>query len=273
MGERKGVIGMRERLMFIAKPLLNLVISLALILVVWVGLLWIFDVSGIIGKGPIDVFEYLFVGEEAAEQRAVVFGDFWITMVDTLIGFTAGLVMACVVSILFQLFRGFEAAMMPLAIVCRSVPLVAMAPIIVLIFGRDWVSVAAIGTIVVIFPALVTIIEGLRSSSPAMSEVVSVYGGGPATVLRKVAIPASVPSFFTATRVCIPGALTGALLAEWLATGDGVGYGIFQSIANTQYDRLWASVLVVTLASLLLYSLIGVAERFMSRRYGLGQEA
>lgn len=254
----------------VLKPLVNLVVSLVVILTVWVALLEIFDVSGIIGKGPLDVYEYLFTHENAADHRAVVFADFRVTMADTLIGFTAGLVTAAVVAMLFQLFKGFEAAMMPLAMICRSVPLVAMAPIIVLIFGRDWASVAAMGTIVVIFPALVTIVEGLRSSSPAMTEVVQVYGGSPMTVLRKVAMPASLPSFFTATRVSIPGALTGALLAEWLATGDGVGYGVFQAIANTNYDRLWASVLLVTLASLLIYSLVGVVERLVARRTGIG---
>lgn len=257
----------------VLRPILNLFVSLAVILILWVGLLEFFDVSGIIGKGPLDVYAYLFTHENAQAHRELVFGDFWVTMADTFIGFTAGLVIAAGVAVMFQLFKSFEAAMMPLAMICRSVPLVAMAPIIVLIFGRDWVSVAAMGTIVVLFPALVTIVEGLRSSSPAMSEVVQVYGGGPATVLRKVAMPASLPSFFTATRVSIPGALTGALLAEWLATGDGVGYGVFQAIANTNYDRLWASVLLVTLASLLIYSLVGVVERLVARRTGLGVAA
>ncbi|GAB3841694.1 ABC transporter permease [Nesterenkonia populi] len=257
----------------VLRPIANLILSLTVITVVWVALLEIFDVSGIIGKGPLDVYEYLFTHEDAAAHRDVVFGDFWVTMADTFIGFTAGLVVAAATAMAFQLFKGFEAAVMPLAMICRSVPLVAMAPIIVLIFGRDWVSVAAMGTIVVIFPALVTIVEGLRSSSGAMTEVVQVYGGSNGTVLRKVAIPASLPSFFTATRVSIPGALTGALLAEWLATGDGVGYGVFQAIANTNYDRLWASVVVVTLASLLIYSLVGVVERLVARQTGIGLNA
>lgn len=254
----------------ILHSVLNLLITLVVILVLWVGLLALFDVSPIIGKGPADVYAYLVTHQEAADHRAVVLRDFLVTMGDTLIGFTAGLVAAAAVAVLFQLFKGFEAATMPLAMICRSVPLVAMAPIIVLIFGRDWASVAAMGTIVVIFPALVTIVEGLRSTSASMTEVVRVYGGGKAAVLRKVAMPASLPSFFTATRVSIPGALTGALLAEWLATGDGVGYGIFQAIANTDYDRLWASVLLVTVASLGIYGIVGVVERLVARRTGIG---
>lgn len=257
----------------IGQPLVNLVASLGVILVIWWALLWAFDVSPIIGKGPGDVFEYLFIEEGAAENRAIVMGDFWVTMADTLIGFTAGLVVASLVAMLFQLFRSFEAALMPIAMICRSVPLVAMAPIVVLMFGRDWAAVAAMGTIVVIFPALVTIVDGLRSASPSMQEVVLVYGGSRSTLLRKVMLPASLPSFFTATRVSIPGALTGALLAEWLATGDGIGYGIIQAVTSTDYDRLWASVVIVTLASLLLYSFIGVVERLVARQTGIGLAA
>lgn len=257
----------------VGQPLLNLVISLTVIVTIWWGMLRLFDVSPIIGKGPTDVLEYLFTHENAEEHRAVVFGDFWVTMADTFIGFTAGLLVASIVAMLFQLFTSLEAALMPVAMICRSVPLVAMAPIVVLMFGRDWAAVAAMGTIVVIFPALVTIVSGLRSAPPTMQEVIHVYGGGRSTLLRKVMLPASLPSFFTATRVSIPGALTGALLAEWLATGDGIGYGIVQAVSRTDYDRLWASVVIVTLASLFLYSCVGVVERLVQRRTGIGLAA
>lgn len=257
----------------IGQPLLNLLLSLTVIVTIWWGMLWVFDVSPIIGKGPDDVIDYLFFTEDADKHRDVVFGDFWITMADTFIGFTAGLLVASIVAMLFQLFTSLEAALMPVAMICRSVPLVAMAPIVVLMFGRDWAAVAAMGTIVVIFPALVTIVSGLRSAPATMQEVIHVYGGSRSTLLRKVMLPASLPSFFTATRVSIPGALTGALLAEWLATGDGIGYGIVQAVSRTDYDRLWASVVIVTLASLLLYSCVGVVERLVQRRTGIGLAA
>lgn len=254
-------------------PLVRLAASLAVITAIWVGALWFFDVSPIIGKTPADVYDYLFTVPESAAHREAVFADFWITMLDTFIGFGVGMFVAALTAMAFQISKGFEAAVMPLAMICRSVPLVAMAPIIVLIFGRDFASVAAMGTIVVIFPALVTIVEGLRSASPAMTEVVQVYGGHRGTVLHKVGMPASLPSFFTAARVSIPGALTGAMLAEWLATGDGMGYGIIQAVTQTDYDRLWASVLIVTLASLVVYSLIGVVERLVARSTGIGLAA
>ena len=98
----------------------------------------------------------------------------------------------------------------------RSVPLIAMTPVIRMIFGSGTLTIAIIAGIVVLFPALVTIVFGLRSTSPQMHDVVAVYGGSPWMALRKVDIPSALPSFFAAVRISVPGAITGALIAEWL---------------------------------------------------------
>ena len=121
----------------------------------------------------------------------------------------------------------------------------------------------------VLFPALVTMVFGLRSASPAMLEVVQVYGGSRLDVFRKVALPCAAPAFFTALRVSIPGALTGALLAEWLATGQGIGYGIVSAVSRARYDEVWAGVVVVTLASIVLYALVSAVETALKRRSGI----
>ena len=157
---------------------------------------------------------------------------------------------------------------MPIAMLLRSVPLVALAPIIILIFGRQEPAVAAIGGIVVLFPALVTVVFGLRSASPAMLEVIEVYGGSRWTSLLKVALPSSLPAFFTALRVSIPGAITGALLAEWLATGKGIGYAIISAVSRAKNNEVWAAVVVITLASIILYSLVSLLEDMVLRRAG-----
>jgi ABC-type nitrate/sulfonate/bicarbonate transport system permease component len=80
----------------------------------------------------------------------------------------------------------------------RSVPLVAMAPIIILVFGRQEVSVAAMGAVVVLFPALVTLVQGLRSANPVIVEVVQVHGGSRFDAFRRVALPSALPILFTA---------------------------------------------------------------------------
>lgn len=257
-----------ETLKGLGRNTLNVGLSLAVVVVLWVVALRILDVSSYIGKGPLDVWKYLFVQEDAAENLAGLFAALGRTMADAALGFISGLTAAIVIATLFTLFRGVEHALMPMAMLLRSVPLVAMAPIIILIFGRETAAVGAMGGIVVLFPALVTIVMGLRSASPAMVDVITVFGGSKFDAFRKVALPSSMPAFFTALRISIPGALTGALLAEWLATGQGIGYEIISSVSRARYDAVWASVVGVTLASLLLYGVVSLIEAAVMRRMG-----
>jgi ABC-type nitrate/sulfonate/bicarbonate transport system permease component len=103
---------------------------------------------------------------------------------------------------------------------------------------------------------------------PAESvDVLRAYGASPFTMLRKVQFPASLPALFASLRVAAPLALIGALLAEWLATGQGLGYLLLQAVSMFQNDRLWAAVAIVTLASVLAYNLIAAVERVVLARY------
>jgi ABC-type nitrate/sulfonate/bicarbonate transport system permease component len=190
------------------------------------------------------------------------------TLTDAGIGFAAGVLAACVTAALFVLIRPVEVAFMPIAMLLRSVPLVAMAPLLLLIFGRDIAGVAAIGGIVVFFPALVNIVLGLRSASPQSLDLVRVAGGSSWMALRKVAIPTALPHFFAALRISVPGAMTGAMLAEWLATGQGLGGEIFRSIGRASYSGVWTIVVLVTLSSILLYTLVGIIESLILARWG-----
>lgn len=253
----------------LGRDLLKLVVTLVVVTVLWQLALWAFGVNTYIGKGPADIWAYLVTDADAGDNRAVLFDRLWVSLGHAVIGFVAGLVVALVAAMLFQLNRGVEHALMPLAMLLRSVPLVAMAPVITLIFGRDLWSVAVIGGIVVLFPALVNIVFGLRSASPQMLDLVTVYGGSAFTALRKVALPSSLPAFFAAVRISVPGALTGALLAEWLATSDGIGGGIGPAISQSRFPEVWASIVLVTAAALILYNLIQAIEDVVLTRLGM----
>jgi ABC-type nitrate/sulfonate/bicarbonate transport system permease component len=260
---------MRSVFRALGTSIITFLVTIVSVLVLWVGVLWVFDVSPYIAKGPVDVWNYLFTVPDAAANRAELGGNLVVTLGDAFIGFVAGLAVALLGAIMFQLSKGIEHALMPVAMLLRSVPLVAMAPVIIMIFGRDDWSVAVIGGIVVLFPALVSIAFGLESASPQMHDVVTVYGGTPWTGLRKVALPSSQPSFFAAVRISVPGAITGALLAEWLATGEGIGGAIGGYIAQAQFSALWASVVVVTAVSLVLYNLVQIVENVVLARMGM----
>lgn len=252
----------------VSRALLNTVISLAVVLVLWLGALWVFKVTSYIGKTPFDVYKFLFETQKAEENRATLLTALGETLGDATIGFIWGLALATVIAVLFTLSRGIEHALLPMAMLLRSVPLVAMTPIIILLFGRGQATVAVMGAIVVLFPALVTIVFGLRSASPPMLDLVAVYGGGSVTALRKVAFPASLPSFFAAVKISVPGAITGALLVEWLATGRGIGYGIISAFGRAKINEVWADVVVITIVSIVLYNLVGLLESFVLARFG-----
>ena len=275
--EDKSLIAVRSRvrreevqyqLKLLGEGVSNTILSLLIVMLLWVIALWAFDVTPYIGKGPLDVFSYLFLDESPAEHQLLIWNALTQTMLDALIGFSFGLLFATLVAVLFTLSRGIEQALMPIAMLLRSVPLIAMAPILILIFGRQQATVAVMGAIVVLFPALVNIVFGLRSATSAMLDVATVYGANKIAALRYVAFPASLPSFFAAVKISVPGAITGALLVEWLATGQGIGYGIISAVGRAKTNEVWAYVVVITVVSILLYNLVGLLENYILSRFG-----
>ncbi|WP_233251537.1 ABC transporter permease [Serinibacter arcticus] len=253
----------------LTRSLSTFALTIVAVVVLWFGVLAVFDISPLIAKNPLDVWNYLTTVPAAPANRELIAANLGVTLGHSLIGFVAGLVAAMVGALLFQLSKGVEHALMPAAMLLRSVPLIAMAPVIILIFGRDLATVAVIGGIVVLFPALVTISFGLRSAAGHMNDLVAVYGGGTVSTLRHVAIPSSLPAFFAAVRISVPGAITGALLAEWLAVGGGIGGSIGGFVPQAQFTALWTSVVAVTAVSLVLYNVVQILENVVLARMGM----
>lgn len=244
--------------------------TLVIVLLIWLAIVYLTGISPYVAKGPLDVFAFLVTDADAGENRAALAANLAITLQHSAIGFIAGLVTAILVAVLFRLSRTVESALMPLAMLLRSVPLVAIAPVIILMMGFGSVaSVAVIGGIVVLFPALVTIVFGLKNASPQMLDVVAVYGGSTWTAIRKVALPGALPSLFAAIRVSVPGAITGALLAEMLSTGNGIGRAAVTYATQAKFPDLWAAVVVVTAVSLVLYQLVQIIESVILARMGM----
>jgi ABC-type nitrate/sulfonate/bicarbonate transport system permease component len=246
-------------------------VSLVAIVVLWVAGLRVFDVPAFVGKGPMDVVDYYFNLPRSARNRSEALHLLGATLGDALTGFVAGLAVALIAAALFLLFRPLESALMPLVLLLQSVPLIAIAPILVLIFGRSTATVAVMGGLVVLFPALVNIVFGLRSAPRTAVDLVTVYGASRWQSLRKVAVPAALPALFAAVRISAPGAITGALIAEWLATGKGIRYAIVAAVGESRIAAVWALAVLITLATLLIYQLLGVIESAVLARMGFAQ--
>ncbi|SDU98168.1 ABC-type nitrate/sulfonate/bicarbonate transport system, permease component [Microlunatus sagamiharensis] len=250
--------------------LLVVVVALVVLAVLWVALLRLLDVSTFVGKTPFDVWSYL-VAETppravrassitAEAARSQLLGAWLVTLADAAIGFATGLLVASVVAALFVVVRPFEFAFMPIAMLLRSVPLVAMAPVLLLIFGQGRLGVATIGAIVVLFPALVNIVLGLRSASPLALDLVKVNGGGELKALLLVRVPSALPAFFASVRISVPGAIVGAMLAEWLSGFTGLG-GILNAYKGRgNFSGVWAIVVVSVVTSIVGYAVAAVVE-------------
>lgn len=257
---------------------LDTVVTVAIVLGLWQAVISLSNISPFVAKGPVDVWRHLFVTEDgdptgAGERRGLLVDLTLTSLGDASIGFLVGLALAVVLAVLFTLSKTVEAGVMPLALLLRSVPLVSIAPVIILLTGRGTTaSVAVIGSIVVLFPALASVLFGLSRASRESLDLVRVYGGGSLAALRKVAVPGALPSIFAAARVSVPGAVTGALLAEWLSTGKGVGGQIVKFNAAAQFDNLWASVAIITLVTLLLYHVVQLCETVVLARMGMSHQ-
>jgi ABC-type nitrate/sulfonate/bicarbonate transport system permease component len=242
--------------------------AIAVLIAVWLGFIKFFAINPIVAKSPLDVLRYLVTGSGVGAHWSHIRVGLDRTLIDAGVGFAAGLAVAFAVAVLFVLSQTIEAAFLPIAMIIRSVPLVAMTPVITLVFGRGLLGTTVVSGIVVFFPSLVIMVFGLRSAPRQASDVCRAYGASPWMTLRKVAMPSALPSIFASARIAVPGALIGALLAEWLATGKGLGAQMLSDGATFLYDDLWASVVVITVVSVLIYAAVGVLETAVLSRFG-----
>jgi ABC-type nitrate/sulfonate/bicarbonate transport system permease component len=148
-------------------------------------------------------------------------------------------------------------------------PLVALTPLLVLLLGRGTAVTLWITISVTFFPSFVTIAQGIMMVPRAALELPRAYGASKLQELRLVALPASLPYLFAATRLAVPRALLGVMIAEWLATGTGLGNLLNQSRGYLDYGMIWTVATVSVLISIALYQLVVVAERFTLARLGM----
>jgi ABC-type nitrate/sulfonate/bicarbonate transport system permease component len=156
---------------------------------------------------------------------------------------------------------------MPLAIGLRSVPIIAMTPLLVLIFGRGLAVTLAISALLTFFTTLVNVVHGLRSTSPQIIELMRSFDASRWMVLRKVMLFSALPALFASARVSAMGAMLGAIVGEWLATGAGLGQVMIIASVKSEYDVLWAAGALLTLVSAAVYAALAALERAVLSRY------
>ena len=171
----------------------------------------------------------------------------------TIPGYLAGLALGAVLAALFELFPLASRVATPVAIALRSIPIVATTPLIVLAFGRGLAGMLVIVAVMNFFPTLVACAQGLRQTPGQVIDFFSVFATGRLRVLLLARVPAMVPAFFAAARMAVPSAVLAATVAEWLATGTGIGNLMALTASTSNYNMLWSAVVVLTLVSVAFY--------------------
>ena len=236
------------------------VASIGLTLALWYGFVRVLELDSFFAKTPLDVWHYLVTDAAAGSHRAEILAALGTTLVDAGTGYLAGTLVAAIVAAVMAILPAVEQAVMPAAIVLRSIPVVAMAPLIALVFGRGLLGVTVIVGVVTFFPTLVHLIAGLRSAPERACEVVASFGGSRLTVARKVRLLYALPALFAAARIAVPAAIGGATLAEWLSTGAGMGNLLVLAYAASRFGTLWAASVVIVSLSVAFYAAIGMVE-------------
>lgn len=234
---------------------------------------WVFikatGVPDLIAKTPAAVVDYLFFSPAAGAAQERLWAAMGQTLPITFLGMVAGLSFAFLLAILSRLAPRAIEAFMPVALVTQTMPLVALTPLLVLILGRGtsltlWVTIS-----VTFFPAFVTLAQGIALVPRSAEELPRVYGASRWTEMRMVTIPASLPYLFAATRLTVPRALLGVMIAEWLATGRGLGNLLNQSRGYLDYAMIWTVAAVSVGLAVLFYQAVVMVERRVLGRLGM----
>lgn len=237
-------------------------------LAAWYGLLAFFRLDPYFAKSPNDLWSYLIANPAAETHRLALLGPLQVTLRDALLGYMAGTVSAILCACAFLLWTPLQRTLLPILLATQSVPLLAMTPLIVLLFGRGLTGVTVVTGLVTFFPTLVNLGAAMRNQEPVLVELFTAFGASRAAIVRKLLLPSAVPALLASLRIAVPRALLGALLAEWLATGEGLGQLMVVSMTTAEYAQLWSSVILLGASSFIVYTAVQEIEQRLLISYG-----
>jgi NitT/TauT family transport system permease protein len=206
---------------------------------------------------------------------AVLVGAAAFTFQEAFVGFLIGAVLGLALGIVFVHVRLFERALVPYVVASQTIPIVAIAPIVVIFLRAGWLSVAVISAYLTFFPVTIASLRGLRAADPRAFELMRSYGASARQVLWKLRLPASTPYLFAALRISASASVVGAIIGE-LPSGipDGLGAAIlnFKQYYVSGPEKLWATIVVAAALGLVFVGLVRVAETVLTRgRYRMAE--
>ncbi|WP_333818210.1 ABC transporter permease [Tabrizicola sp.] len=213
-------------------------------------------------------------GQAVTSKRSLVYHGF-VTFRGTMMGFGLGIIAGVLLAMAIVRFRVMDMSVMPWAIISQTVPIVALAPMILVVSnqlgiqGRE-VPKAIIAAYLSFFPVLVSMVKGLRSPDQMQLDLLKTYGAGEGETFLKLRLPASMPYFFASLKVAVAAALVGTIVGE-LPTGAVEGLGA-RMLLGSQYGEpliTWAALFASAILAGMLILMVGLTERLVAQKMGV----
>ncbi|HYB40588.1 MAG TPA: ABC transporter permease [Candidatus Methylomirabilis sp.] len=185
------------------------------------------------------------------------------TLIEAIGGFILGNGFAVLLAIWFVHSPAVERTLYPVAVAVRTVPIIAIAPILVLLLGNSYAPKIAIAALISFFPTLVNMVRGLEAVEASALELMRVLSATRAQVFFKLRLPSSLPFLFSALKIATAACVIGAIVAEWVGADRGLGYLIIVSTFEFRTGLLYATTAVGSFLALVFFLAIEVLERLV----------
>ena len=206
--------------------------------VLWHVIVVGFEVPTYIAPSPLQVLQ-VFV-----EQGDILWVNFLPTLLEAVSGFVLGNTIAVLLAVWFVHSGLAERAFYPIAVFINTIPIIAIAPILVLMLGNGYAPKIVIAALICFFPTLVNMVRGLKAVSPQMLELMRVLSANDREVLFKIRLQSSLPFLFAALRIASTTCVIGAIVGEWIGSNYGLGSLIIEATYNFRAPLLYATVIL-----------------------------
>ncbi|HEY7782840.1 MAG TPA: ABC transporter permease [Ktedonobacterales bacterium] len=194
-------------------------------------------------------------------QRGLLWHHTLVTLDETLVGFAAALVTGLALAALIDLSSWPRRALYPLLVASQTIPIITLAPLLVLWFGFGLVSKSIVVTLVCFFPIVVAAADGLRATDPELIKLYRAFGAGRLRIFWAVRVPGALPSVFSGVRIAITYSVIGAIFAEYVGATDGLGFYMEQQQHTFATQNVIAAIVVTALLSIALFAATVLLER------------
>lgn len=227
------------------------------LLILWEGLVWGLSISPILLPPPSSI------ALRFSTSLPILWGDFVQTFIKgALSGYVIGCGAAFLMAIAVDRSDFLKRGLLPIGNFVAALPIIGMAPILVMWFGFDWQSKAAVVVIMVFFPMLVNTVTGLGAQDAIQRDLMSTYGASYWQRLMKLSLPSAMPFIFNGLKICTTLALIGAIVAEFFGSPiRGMGFRISTEVGRLSLDMVWAEITVAALAGTAFYGTVALIEK------------